>query len=38
MLYIKKDIAESKKTSKALIKFLENKHLDPFLQLNWRRA
>jgi len=46
MLYIKKDIAESEKTSKALIKFLENKplnpwtleSLDPFLQLNWRKA
>ena len=30
MLYIKKDIAESERTSKALIKFLENKPLNPW--------
>jgi len=29
MLFIKKDIAESERTSKALIKFLENKPLTP---------
>jgi len=30
MLYIKNDIAESERTSKALIKFLENKPLNPW--------
>ncbi len=42
----KKDIAEIKRMLKALIKSLENKHLnpwpleslDPLLQLNWRRS
>jgi len=30
MIYIKKDIAENERTSKALIKFLENKPLNPW--------
>ncbi len=43
---LKKDIAEVERMLKALIKSLENKHLnpwalvslDPLLQLNWRRT
>jgi len=35
---LKKDIAEIERMLKALIKSLENKPLDPLLQLNWRRT
>jgi len=35
---LQKDIAEIERMLKALIKFLENKPLNPLLQLNWRRT
>jgi hypothetical protein len=35
---IQKDLAEVERMLKALIKSLENKHLNPFLQLNGRRT
>ncbi len=35
---LNKDIAEIERMLKALIKSLDNKPLDPLLQLNWRRT